>query len=460
MSVSHRNPPDPPSLNLETGPQTLSLVYMRKRPWLNKQVFGWAMFDFANQAFTLVILTTMFQVYFVEYIVLDDPSLGRRLWSLSGIITQIMIIAVAPVLGALADFYGSKKRLLFLTYLGCVLFTVSLGLVPPGALPLGMTLFILAYLFYAAGENFMASFLPELAPHRVMGRVSAFGWTMGYVGGLICLAGAVGITTIWPGATGYRIVSVWAGLFFLAAAIPTFRWLREKKQPEEMPPGQTYATIGFHRLAETFRSLRNYQWLFRFVAILTVYLAGMQTVYWFAGSLMRSLGFEELKMGLFVLQLTLTAIVGALFTARYQNAIGARNFILGCLVLWGITIMLVGFADREWMFWVVGNFIGLGIGALGTSSRAMVGLLSPEHKAAEFFGFYGFAHKLSAILALGWIGLGETLFPDRFPLIVASTATFFLIGFIAMFTLNEKAGRIAALKAERNFRRTHRPRSP
>jgi MFS transporter, UMF1 family len=231
-------------------------------------------------------------------------------------------------------------------------------------------------------------------------------------------------------------------------------WLKEKKQPETMPRGLTYYTIGFHRLGQTFRSLRNYQWLFRFIVILTIYLAGMQTIYWFAGSLMRAFGFEELRMGLFVLQLSVTAIVGALITARYQDAVGARNYILICLVVWSFTIVCIGFVEQEWMFWVVGNLIGLSIGALGTSSRAMVGLLSPEHKAAEFFGFYGFAHKLSAILALGWIGLGETLFPDQFPLIVASTTVFFIIGFLLMLTLNEKAGRIAALKSERDFRRT------
>jgi MFS transporter, UMF1 family len=424
-----------------------------QKKWLNKQVMGWAMFDFANQAFTLVILTTMFQVYFVEYVVPDDESLGRRLWALSGIITQIAIIAVAPVLGALADFSGSKKKLLFITYVGCVIFTAALGLIPPGAVAFGMTIFIIAYLFYAAGENFMAAFLPELAPHRLMGRVSAFGWTMGYIGGLLCLAGAVAITTLRPGAAGFQLVSLWAGLFFLVGALPTFLWLREQKKPERMPEGQTYVTIGFFRLAETFRALRSYRCLFRFIAILTIYLAGLQTVYWFAGSLMRSLGFGQLQMGLFVLQLTVTAIVGAVITGRFQDAIGARNFIVGCLVLWSFTIVMIGFVQQEWMFWVVGNFIGLGIGALGTASRSMVGLFSPPHKAAEFFGFYGFAHKLSAIVALSWIGLGETLFPHNFPAIVASSAVFFVAGLFLMLRVDERAGRIAALRSEKAFQR-------
>ncbi|MCC6202411.1 MAG: MFS transporter, partial [Gammaproteobacteria bacterium] len=230
---------------------------MARQHWFNKEILGWAMFDFANQAFTLVILTTMFQVYFIEYIVPGDPSRGRQLWAMSGMITEVFVLVSAPLLGALGDFFGAKKRLLFWSYLGCVALTTTLGLVPPGAAAWGMVHFIAAYLFFAAGENFLASFLPELADHRDMGRVSAFGWTMGYVGGLLSLAGAVAITHFWAGATGYRLVAAWSGLFFLVAGLPTFLLLRERKQAETMPPGQNLWTIGFHRLGHTFRELRT-----------------------------------------------------------------------------------------------------------------------------------------------------------------------------------------------------------
>lgn len=437
------------------------------RTWLNREVFGWAMFDFANQAFTLVILTAMFQVYFVQHIVppetamneagemVSGTSTGRRLWATCGIITQIIIIAISPMLGALADFSGAKKKLLFVTYLGCVLFTAALGLIPPGAVALGMTLFIAAYLFYAAGENFMASFLPEIAPHRVMGKVSAFGWTMGYIGGLFCLGGAVVITALAEnGPTGYRLVCVWAGIFFLIGALPTFLLLHEKKQPEAMPAGQTIATVGFHRLVITFHELRQYRLLFRYLAIMCLYFAGMQIVYWFGGTLAKELfGFGDQKMGLFILQLTITAVFGALLTARYQDRLGARNFILLCLAFWSITILIAATATQEWVFWTVGNAVGLGIGALGTASRAMVGLFSPPHKAAEFFGFYGLAHKLSAIIGLGSITAAEFVFEGNFNLVVASGSIFFISGFALMFTIEEKTGRVNALRSERRFRR-------
>jgi MFS transporter, UMF1 family len=426
----------------------------RGREWLSREVFGWAMFDFANQAFTLVILTSMFQVYFIEYVIPGDPSLGRQLWAASGMITQVAIIVLAPILGALADFMGAKKRLLFISYVGCVALTTSMGLVPPGAAAWGMAHFVAAYLFYAAGENFMASFLPELAHHRHMGAVSAFGWTLGYVGGLLCLGGAVAITFVWEGATGYRLVTAWAGVFFFVAAIPTFLYLRERKVAEPMPPGQTYLTVGFHRLGATFRSLRLHRWLFGFFLVMTLYLGGVQIIYWFAGSLTKELfGFGDQKMGLFILQITATAIVGAILTGRYQDRVGARNFLLGCMVFWAATNLTAALATKEWIFWIVGNAVGLGIGAIGTASRAMVGLFAPAHKAAEFFGFYGLFHKVSAILGLGVLILLETLFAGNFHRVVAASALFFVVGFFLLLLVDEKAGRLSALHAERDFRR-------
>lgn len=454
----------------------------RKPSWLNKQVFGWAMFDFANQAFTLVILTAMFQVYFIEYIVGDngppennetiaalvehgndaetnagmEVSRGMYLWSLAGVITQIIIIIVAPILGAVADFSGAKKKLLFITWLGCVIFTASLSLIPPGAVVMGMTLFIIAYLFYAGGENFMAAFLPELAEHRFMGRVSAFGWTLGYCGGLLCLAGAAGLLLIWEGATGYRLISLWAAVFFFAGALPTFILLKEKKQAEDMPEGYNYFTIGFRRLYETYQSLRNYRWLFRFIAIMAFYFAGVQVVFWFAGTMTRQLfGFGEEKMGLFLLQITITAIFGALLTGRYQDRIGARNFLLIVLAWWAVTVLGAAIARQEWMFWVVGNAVGLGLGAIGTSSRAMVGLFSPQFKAAEFFGFFGFAHKFSAILGLTSISVAMMIFQDLH-IVVAVGSVYFVLGFLLMLTVNEREGRTAALRAQRAFERAQK----
>ncbi len=435
---------------------------MTKPTWLNKQVFGWAMFDFANQAFTLVILTAVFSVYFQQHVAPEGQ--GVYYWSAAGIITQVLIIFLAPVLGALADFSGAKKLLLLISWIGCVIFTASLALIPPGGIVVGMILFIIAYLFYAGGENFMASFLPELAPHRVMGRVSAFGWTMGYVGGLLCLGGAAGIVLLWSEPTNYRIVSVWAAVFFFAGAVPTFLFLDEKKKREPMPAGQNYFTIGFHRLAQTYREVRSYRHLFQYLAIMTAYFAGVQTVFWFAGILTRELfDFSQQKSVLFLLQITLTAILGAVLAIRFQDRLGTRNFLLVSLAFWTVTVFAAALARQEWMFWIVGNAVGIGIGAIGTASRAMVGLFSPQYKAAEFFGFYGLAHKLAAIIGLASIAGMMALFASigvgedaRWHLVVGCGTVFFIIGFILMWKVDERAGRTAALRAEKAFQRRSR----
>ncbi len=422
---------------------------MSGRRWLNREVVGWAMFDFANQAFTLVILTTMFHLYFVGHVVPGDESRGRRLWAVSGIIALLLVIAVSPVVGALADFSGAKKKLLFVTYVASVVLTAALGIVAPGQVAAGMVLFIAGYTFYAVGENFVGAFLPELASHEDMGRVSGFGWTISYVGGLACLAGAAAITWIWRGPTGYRLVCVWAGLFFCAAALPTFLLLRERKRREAMPHGQTMLTVGFHRLASTFRSMTRYRQLFRYLAIMTFYLGGMQIVIWFAGSIGKELfGFGDQEMALAFLVLTVTAIVGALLTGRYQDAIGTRRTILISLVLWMAVMLAVPFVEgRPVLFWVLGTGVGLGMGMLGTSSRAMVGLFSPPHKAAEFFGFYGLGTKVAAVLGLLLTIVVESMSPDDYDLVVSSSAVFFVVGFALMFLVDEREGRRAATEA-------------
>ena len=423
---------------------------MAGRKWFNREVFGWAMFDFANQAFTLVILTTMFQLYFVYHIVVHDESRGRMLWAVSGIIALTMVIVISPVIGALADFSGAKKRLLFTTYVASVVLTAALGLIAPGQVTAGMVLFIVGYGFYAVGENFMAAFLPELAGHRDMGKVSAFGWTLGYVGGLSCLSGAAMITWLVPGPTGFRLICLWAGVFFCLAALPTFLLLNERKQHEQMPAGQTMLTVGFHRLGSTFQEITHYRQLFRYLAIMTFYLGGMQIVVWFAGSIGRKLfGLTQAQLAIYILVLTVTAIIGAFVTGRFQDRIGTRRTIMIALGLWLAVMSSSVFAQpgRQYMFWVLGSGVGLGMGILGTSSRAMVGLFSPQHKAAEFFGFYGLGTKLAAVLGLILSIVAEQLFPNNYNLVVASSGIFFLVGLVLMLTVDEKAGRLAATEA-------------
>jgi UMF1 family MFS transporter len=138
-----------------------------------------------------------------------------------------------------------------------------------------------------------------------------------------------------------------------------------------------------------------------------------------------------------------------------QDRIGTRNAVQGLLVIWALTQLVAGFATREWVFWIAANFVGFSMGALGSASRVMVGLFSPQHKAGEFFGFYGMANKMAVILGMVFQFL-LGMWGMKFNVAIGASAVFFVIGFFLMFTVNERAGRIVAVKAAREHVRKHR----
>jgi MFS transporter, UMF1 family len=432
---------------------------MKRPAWLTKEVFGWAAFDFANQAFTMVIITALYQQYFIKQIVPmvgDSDDRGRRLWEAANIAAEVVIIVLSPLLGALADFSGAKKRFLFVTYIGCVLCTFALGLVGPGDVAAGMLLFVAGYVFFAAGENFLNGFLPEIARQKDMGRVSAFSWAIAYTGSLVSVAVAYTIMAGTNDPDRYRWVAVWCGAYFLIGGIPTFLLLRERKLREAMPPGQNVATIGFYRLRQTLRDVRQYRQLLRYLGVVTIYTAGVQIVIFYAGSIASDVfGFSKSEEGFFFAQLILTGILGAIVTGHVQDRIGTRTTILGLLVLWTFTMSLGAFATERWLFWVAGNFVGFSMGSLFTASRVLAGLFSPQHKAAEFFGLYGMAQKLSAILGLGSQALLGFM-GASFHVAVGASSIFFIVGFFLMLTVNEREGRVVAIRAAREHVRKHR----
>jgi UMF1 family MFS transporter len=432
---------------------------MKRPAWLTREVIGWTAFDFANQAFTMVIITALYQQFFIKQVVPmvgESDERGKRLWELANISAELVIILLSPIMGALADFSGAKKKFLFITYLGCVSMTMLLGLFGPGQYLLAMACFVLGYVFFGAGENFLNAFMPEIAHQKDMGRVSAFSWAIAYTGALLSMGvGSAIIAWAGKGHLGYGLVCLWCGVYFLVGGMPTFFLLRERKLRENMPAGQTMLTVGFHRLGQTLRDMRRYQQLMRFVLIAMIYLAGMSVVIYYAGTIAADVfKFTAGKQAVFFSQLIVTGIVGAALIGRIQDRVGTRTTIQGLLIVWTLTMVLAAFATREWLFWVTGNLAGLSMGALGSASRVMAGLFSPHHKAGEFFGFYGMAQKMAVILGLGFQFLLGSL-GASFNLAIGASAVFFIAGFLLMFSINERAGRIVAIKAAREHVRKH-----
>ncbi len=420
-----------------------------------KEIFGWCMFDFANSSFTTVIVTVVYSVYFTKLVAAGRPD-ADFLWSLGIFLSQGIVLLTAPVVGAVADFSGAKKQFLFGTYLTCVLFTGLLSTVTAGEVAKGLLLFIAANIAYSMGENFTASFLPELAPPERMGRISGYGWAWGYMGGLFSLLLCYpflkgGFTS--SNATGLRMTSLVTALFFLTSAIPTFVWLKERNPPQSLPKGETYFTIGFRRVTETLKHLKDFKELAKFLVVFLIYSSGINIVVAFASIFAeKQVGFTAVELSLFFLVVQLSSASGAFLFGFVQDRIGAKRTIMLTLLLWIVVTVGAAVSVSKPFFLVLGNLAGVAIGSSQSSARALVGLFSPPEKSAEFFGFWGLFWKLSsAIGPLTFGTLSSWTGSQRIAILV--TTGFFLLGFLGMFGIREQEGR-EAVQAYR-----HRPQT-
>jgi UMF1 family MFS transporter len=412
------------------------------------------MYDFANSGYTTVVLTAIFNAYFVGVVAANVAGRGGTatlLWTMAMAITNILVLTSAPVLGAIADHGAHKKRFLALTTVGCVLFTASLGFVGRGDVALGMTLVVLATLMFASGENFIAAFLPEIASQKDMGRVSGYGWSLGYVGGLLvlglCLAYIQSAQARGDASEQFVPVAMWitAGMFALAA-LPTFVWLRERAVPRPLAPGENYFRIGFARVRHTLTHARHYRDLFRFLVTLAVYYCGINTVVVLAVIYAQeAMGFTMQENIVLIMVVNVTAAAGALLFGLVQDRLGSVRTLAVTLLLWIVALVLAYFTESRGAFWVVANLVGLALGSSQSAGRALVGQFSPPERAAEFFGLWGLAGKLAAVIGPLVYGLVTFFTHGNHRQALLSTCVFFIAGLLLLTTVNERRGRAAAL---------------
>jgi MFS transporter, UMF1 family len=422
-----------------------------------KEIFGWCMFDFANSSFTTIIITAVFNAYFVSVVVSEKifgKGYGEFLWGSIAIpISYFLVIITAPVLGALADFSGSKKKFLFGSYLICVTFTALLFFIIEGDITAAILIIIISNFGYASGENFASAFLPELAYREDMGKISGYAWSFGYWGGLLSLACCLGImilmTDVPDKTLPVRLSCLVAAAFFGLSAIPTFLWLKERKSMEKMPSGYNYWTIGFKRLYDTYTSISQFKELIKFLIIFLIFNSGVMVVISFAAIYaVNVLDFSMQENIILIIIVNITASIGAFIFGFIQDKIGSKNTIIITLILWIVTVTWAYFSYTKSSFWMLANVAGLALGSTQSASRAMVGMFSPESKSGEFFGFWGLAGKLGAIIGPMTFGLFTLLSGGDQRIAILSTAGFFVLGIIGMFFCNEGDGIKAAKSYE------------
>jgi UMF1 family MFS transporter len=391
-----------------------------------REIFGWAMFDFANQAYTLLIITVVFGDLFTRIIVGNDGAdyrLGNFLWSVALSTSYLLVVACAPIAGAIMDYTASKKRFLFASYLLTVVATAALYFVAPGYALLGVLLLIVSNFAYSIGEAFIAGFLPDLGPPEDLGKISGFGWALGYIGGMVSAVFVLLVLGEVSAENFERIrwVGPWAAAFFLFAAIPTFIWVRERGTPRALPAGQGYLAVGISRVRGTLRSLERYQDLALLLVSTFFAMSGIYIIITYAfiyGA--QVIGWDEHVRTLMFIIVQITAAVGALGFGFIQDRLGAKRTYRITLAMWMVAIALIYLtpALASWLsaalgrpvqaqhvFLVVGSVAGLSLGSCQSATRTLVGLFAPLSRAAEFFGFWGLSLKLAGVVGLMGIGL-------------------------------------------------------
>ncbi|MCA9279116.1 MAG: MFS transporter [Phycisphaeraceae bacterium] len=416
-----------------------------------REVFAWGMYDLANQSFTLLINTLLFSIY-VKKVIVHDEKAGDRWWAIMTATSLFIVVLLSPVLGALADARRWRKEMLIATGLICSLLTTGLALTGADTLILALLLYIPANICFELGENFLASFLPDVSTPRNIGKISALGWTMGYSGAIllmVCLAVgtfAFGLTD----AMDWRPFFVFAGLWFFAAMLPAMFILRE--QPREVERGHNVLAQAFGRLAHTVRDASRFKHLVRFLIAFFVYGFGVQTMIKFSAIIATDFGVQEKALVFFALQISVTAGLTTFIVSKFQDRVGARAIVIAFLGVWiGVALALLWMTTLtnrpQWLFWIVGNGIGIGLGGIGTSSRSMVGVFTPKNRAAEFFGLWGMSYKLAGAIGVLSFGLVKAWLGNTNAMILLTT--FFAVGLVLMLPVSEKQGMIAKHRAER-----------
>ena len=409
------------------------------------------MYDFANSGYTTVVITAVFNAYFVAEIAGNAPW-ATLAWTSALAVSYALIIVTAPVLGAYADAGASKKRLLAATTVGCVLFTAALALTDRGGVALAFALVVMSNFFFGSGENLIAAFLPELARAEALGRVSGWGWSLGYVGGLASLGACLAYVSVAQahGAPATEFVPgtmlITAAIFALAS-LPTFLLLRERAVPVAAPDTGGVRTA-FARLGQTLRHARRYAVLQRFLVCLVFYQAGIQTVIALAAIYAQQvMGFTTHDTILLVLVVNVTAALGAILFGQVQDQIGHVRTIVLTLFGWLLTVVLAWAAQGPAVFWIAANLVGVCLGSSQSAGRALVGYLSPPARTGEFFGLWGQAVKLSSILGPVTYGLVTWISGGDHRLALLVTGVYFVAGIAIVAGLDVARGRRAALEA-------------
>jgi UMF1 family MFS transporter len=404
-------------------------------PVKKREVFGWCCFDFANSAFTTIVITVVGLPYFTA-VVAGGHDKAEGWWGTTLALSQVFVLLLAPLVGVVADVHARKKRYLFVTALICSIATALMFGVGEGQVWLMLGLVLVANFAFSTSENICSAFLPEISTSANVGRISGYGWSFGYFGGLLSLVIVLVILKSGEGRAHWAFLTT--GIFFFLASLPTLLLLKERAKPRALAPRQTYRTLAWKQFGDMRRELPQHRTLLIFFIAMTCYLAGLMAVVGFAA------GFagEVIKMsqeeiiGLFAV-LQIAGVAGAYGFGFFQDRLGAKIPLVVALILWIVVCTWGAKCSSVKEFYAIGVLAGIGMGGLQSASRAVVATLTPAGRSGEFFGYWGLFAKLAAMIGTFSFGWMVTQFDYRSAILF--NGGFFLVGLIVLIPLSLKS---------------------
>ena len=412
-----------------------------------RQIWSWALYDFANSAFTTLVVTFIYAAFFTKKMAADEIA-GTALWSRGVTITAISVALLSPFLGALADRGGHRKRLLMSSTIVCVTATALLFYPKPGGQDalLALGIFVVANVAFEMSNVFYNAFLPDLAPAGKLGRISGWGWALGYVGGLLCMVVALfffvmpetPIFGLDKGTDAHvRATNLLVAAWFAIFSLPMLLLVRD---PERQYAAGNLWKETISQLRSTFASISDYRQIVRLLVARLVYNDGLVTVFAFGGVYAAgTFGFELQEILIFGIVLNITAGIGAFAMSYLDDFVGGKKTLL--ITLGGLMLgTLVGaLAPTKTWFWVAGVLIGVFSGPNQAASRSLLARFVPDGKENEFFGFFAFSGKATAFLGPLLFGILTEAFGTQRAGIAAVVASF-ILGAVLLTRVNEAHG--------------------
>jgi len=413
-----------------------------------RAIFAWTLYDFANSSFSTLVLTFIYATYFTKTVAPDEIA-GTAMWSRGITISALTVGLLSPFFGALADTGGFRKRTLFILTAITVIGTANLFNVLPGQVLKGLVWFVIANIGMEMGMVFYNAFLPDVAPSDKIGRISGYGWGVGYVGGLLCMVvamvGFVQTENPWFGfstenSENIRATNLLVAVWFTIFAVPFFIWVKEKK-------GRTFPNIGqmvsstVGQLKSTFHEIKRYRQIVRLLIARIFYNDGIITIYSFGGIYAAgTFGFTFSEILTFGIVLNITAGLGAFAMGFLDDRIGGKRTIQITNIVFIAATLLAIFAPSKFWFWVSGIIVGFFLGPNQAVSRSLMARFVPSDKETEFFGFYAFSGKATAFIGPFFLGILTEMFNSQ-RAGISIVVVMFIVGSLILTRVDEEEGK-------------------